>query len=151
MNNSNVLETKSQDCELLGVDDKEILSISAKSGEGVENLFNEILTRIPPPEKQSNDKLKALIFDSYFDQYRGVVVYVKIVSGSINKGMSIKFFKYDDICEVIDVGILELKKKSVDVCNIQENKLKFLFSNQLINLFFLIVFSLFQCSLLSNL
>ena len=117
MNNSNVSEAKSQVCELLGVQDKDILSISAKSGEGVENLFHEILTRIPPPEKQSDDKLKALIFDSHFDQYRGVVVYVKIVSGTIKKGIAIKFFKYDDICEVIDVGVLEMKKKSTDSLN----------------------------------
>jgi len=117
MNNSNVLEAKSQVCELLGVDDKEILSISAKSGEGVESLFNEILTRIPPPQKQSDDKLKALIFDSHFDQYRGVVVYVKIVSGTIKKGSVIKFFKYDDICEVIDVGVLKMKKNSTHSLN----------------------------------
>ena len=117
MNNSNVLEAKSQVCELLGVDDKEILSISAKSGEGVENLFNEILIRIPPPKKQLDDKLKALIFDSHFDQYRGVVVYVKIVSGTIKKGSVIKFFKYDDICEVIDVGVLKMEKKSTDSLN----------------------------------
>jgi len=117
MGNSNVSETKAQVCELLGVNKEDILSISAKSGEGVEKLFSEIINRIPPPKESADDRLKALIFDSYFDQYRGVVVYVKIVSGSIKKGMSIKFFKYDDICEVIDVGILKLKKDSIDSLN----------------------------------
>ena len=114
MTNSNVPETKSQVSELLGVDDEDILCISAKSGEGVEQLFSEIIEKIPPPEKYSNDKLKALIFDSYFDQYRGVVVYVKIVSGQIKKGLPIKFFKYNDICEVVDVGILKIKKHSTN-------------------------------------
>ena len=114
MTNSNVPETKSQVSELLGVDDEDILCISAKSGEGVEQLFSEIIEKIPPPDKYSNDKLKALIFDSYFDQYRGVVVYVKIVSGQIKKGLSIKFFKYNDICEVVDVGILKIKKHSTN-------------------------------------
>ena len=114
MTNSNVPETKSQVSELLGVDDEDILCISAKSGEGVEQLFSEIIEKIPPPDKYSNDKLKALIFDSYFDQYRGVVVYVKIVSGQIKKGLPIKFFKYNDICEVVDVGILKIKKHSTN-------------------------------------
>ena len=106
MNNSNVLEAKYQVCELLGVDDKDILSISAKSGKGVDALFNEIIKKIPPPKKQNNNKLKALIFDSYFDQYRGVVIYVKIVAGSVKKGTIVKFFKYTDTCEVVDVGVL---------------------------------------------
>ena len=117
MNNSNVSETKSQVCELLGIDSQDILSISAKTGEGVEALFGEIIKKIPHPKKQSNDRLKALIFDSYFDQYRGVVVYVKIVSGEIKKGSTIKFFKCDDICEIIEVGILKIKKSSTASLN----------------------------------
>ena len=117
MNNSNISETKSQVCELLGIDSQDILSISAKTGEGVEALFGEIIKKIPHPKKQSNDRLKALIFDSYFDQYRGVVVYVKIVSGVIKKGSTIKFFKCDDICEIIEVGILKIKKSSTASLN----------------------------------
>jgi len=117
MNNSNVSETKSQVCELLGIDSQDILSISAKTGEGVEELFSEIIKKIPHPKKHSDDSLKALIFDSYFDQYRGVVVYVKIVSGVIKKGSIIKFFKCDDVCEVIDLGILKIKKSSTSSLN----------------------------------
>jgi len=117
MNNSNISETKSQVCELLGIHSQDILSISAKTGEGVEALFGEIIKKIPHPKKQSNDRLKALIFDSYFDQYRGVVVYVKIVSGIIKKGSTIKFFKCDDICEIIEVGILKIKKSSTASLN----------------------------------
>jgi len=117
MNNSNISETKSQVCELLGIHSQDILSISAKTGEGVEALFGEIIKKIPHPKKQSNDRLKALIFDSYFDQYRGVVVYVKIVSGVIKKGSIIKFFKCDDVCEVIDLGILKIKKSSTASLN----------------------------------
>ena len=110
MSSSNISETKSQVCELLDVNYEDILCISAKSGEGVRAVFSEIIKRIPPPEKQSDNRLKALIFDSHFDQYRGVVVYVKIVSGTIRKGSIIKFFKYDDVCEVLDVGTLKMKK-----------------------------------------
>ena len=112
MPNSNIDETKYQVKELLGVDENEILAISAKSGEGVKNIFSKIIEKIPSPSKPSTNKLSGLIFDSYFDQYRGVVIYVKIISGEIKKGSMIKFFKYDNFCEVIDVGVLELKKKS---------------------------------------
>ena len=112
MPNANINDTKSQVKELLGVDEDEILSISAKSGEGVNEIFSKVIEKIPHPENTSSDKLSGLIFDSYFDQYRGVVIYVKIISGEIKKGAMIKFFKYDDFCEVIEVGILELKKKS---------------------------------------
>tara|TARA_B100000579_G_C22844198_1_gene863411 strand:- start:1407 stop:3212 length:1806 start_codon:yes stop_codon:yes gene_type:complete len=115
MNNSNVLETKDQVRELLGVDDSEILSISAKSGEGVDALFSEIIDRIPPPKESEDDKLRGLIFDSYFDQYRGVVVYIKVISGEVKKGSLIKFFKYDDFCEVVDIGILKIKKESTGI------------------------------------
>ena len=85
MKNSNILESKTQVCELLGVDKDNILSISAKSGEGVEEIFTSIIEDILPPKSYASDKLKALIFDSYFDQYRGVVVYVKVVAGKISK------------------------------------------------------------------
>tara|TARA_Y100001970_G_scaffold59721_1_gene76053 strand:+ start:3745 stop:5550 length:1806 start_codon:yes stop_codon:yes gene_type:complete len=115
MNNSNVPETKDQVRELLGVDDSEILSISAKSGEGVDALFSEIIDRIPPPKESKDDKLRGLIFDSYFDQYRGVVIYIKVISGQVKKGSLIKFFKYDDFCEVVDTGILKIKKESTGI------------------------------------
>ena len=117
MNNSNVPETKEQVRELLGVNDNEILSISAKSGEGVDALFSEIINRIPAPLGAKDNKLRGLIFDSYFDQYRGVVIYIKVISGQVMKGSLIKFFKYDDFCEVVDTGILKIKKESTGSLN----------------------------------
>jgi len=114
MKNSNILETKTQVSELLGIGKDKILSISAKSGEGVENLFTNIIEDIPCPKSYDNNKLKALIFDSYFDQYRGVVVYVKVVSGKISKKTFVKFFKYDGVCEVIEVGVLKIKKSPTE-------------------------------------
>ena len=114
MKNSNILETESQVSELLGVSKDKILSISAKSGEGVKNLFTSIINDVPPPKLYKSEKLKALIFDSYFDQYRGVVVYVKVVSGKISKKTIVKFFKYDGFCETLEVGILKINKMPVD-------------------------------------
>ena len=112
MKNSNIEETQTQVSELLGVDKKDIMSISAKSGEGVESIFDKIISKISPPKSYESNKLQALIFDSYFDQYRGVVVYVKVVKGSIKKNTYVKFFKYHGICEVLEVGILKLDKES---------------------------------------
>ena len=114
MKNSNIEDTKEQVSELLGVKGNKILSISAKSGEGVKALFSSIIEQIPPPQSSQDDKLKALIFDSYFDQYRGVVVYVRIVSGSISKKTIVKFFKYQGFCEVVEVGILKIKKEAAE-------------------------------------
>ena len=111
MKNSNIEETKIQVSELLGVDKKEIISISAKSGEGVNEIFSKVINNISPPLSYGSSKLQALIFDSYFDQYRGVVVYVKVVKGNIKKNTFVKFFKYNGICEVVEVGILKLKKE----------------------------------------
>ena len=117
MKNSNVSETKIQVSELLGIDKDKILSISAKSGEGVENLFTSVIDDIPAPKVYDSNKLKALIFDSYFDQYRGVVVYVKVVSGKISKKTIVKFFKYDGLCEILEVGILKIQKMPTDSLN----------------------------------
>ena len=110
MKNSNIKETKIQVSELLGIKGDDIMSISAKSGEGVKEIFNTIISKVPPPKTYGNAQLQALIFDSYFDQYRGVVVYVKVVKGSIVKNSFVKFFKYNGICEVLEVGILKLNK-----------------------------------------
>jgi len=117
MKNANIEETKIQVSELLGISDEDILSISAKSGKGVSDLFDVIIEKIPCPVDSKGDTLKALIFDSYFDQYRGVVVYVKVVSGKISKNMNVSFFKYSGICEILEVGILKLKKVASNELN----------------------------------
>ena len=72
--------------ELLGDPAEDILRISAKTGEGVEELLEAIVQRIPPPDGDADAPARALIFDSEFDQYRGVVAYVRVVDGELHKG-----------------------------------------------------------------
>ena len=79
-------------CEVLGFDESEILKVSAKDGTGVEGLLKKIIERIPSPKSNvKNEGLKALIFDSIYDPYKGAIAYVKIFNGKIRKGQKIYF------------------------------------------------------------
>ena len=75
---------------LLGCDESEIIKISAKTGENVEQVLAAIVERIPAPVGEPNSPTRALIFDSYYDDYRGVILYVRVVDGQIKKGDEIK-------------------------------------------------------------
>jgi len=114
MDNSNVEDTEDQIIELLGCERNSIIKISAKEGIGIDSIFKSIIQRVPAPNISDESNLQALIFDSYFDQYRGVVIYVRVVNGSISKGMNAKFFKYDKVHEILEVGVLQLERKPVD-------------------------------------
>ncbi|MBM3263719.1 MAG: elongation factor 4 [candidate division Zixibacteria bacterium] len=99
--------------ELLGVSEDEILKISAKAGIGVDGVLQAVIDRIPPPPMSDDAPLRALIFDSIYDQYRGAVPYVRVVDGVIKPGMSIKMCSNGKIFEVQEVGILRLNKSIV--------------------------------------
>ncbi len=75
---------------LLGCKKEDILHISAKTGQGVEQVLEKVVAEVPPPRGQVNLPARALIFDSYYDDYRGVILYVRVVDGSISKGSQIK-------------------------------------------------------------
>ena len=122
MKNSNVDDTLNQIEDLMGHSQSNIISLSAKTGYGLNDLFEKIINDIPPPLiNESKDKFSALIFDSYFDQYRGVIIYIRVFSGAIRKGMTAEFFKYARSHEILEVGILKMdripkeKLKSGDV------------------------------------
>ena len=74
---------------LLGCDESEIIHISAKTGQNVDQVLESIVERIPAPKGQPDDPTRALIFDSYYDDYRGVILYVRVVDGQIKKGEAI--------------------------------------------------------------
>jgi len=93
---------------LLGIDASEILHVSAKHGTNVDAVLEAIVTRVPPPVGDPEAPLRALIFDSQFDKYRGGVPYIRVVDGRIQPGMNIGFFSNNATYEVLEVGRLRL-------------------------------------------
>ncbi|MEA3313207.1 MAG: GTP-binding protein, partial [Caldisericota bacterium] len=100
--------------EMVGLSRDEILQISAKLGTGVDDLIEAIIKKIPPPHVNSNASLKALVFDSHFDTYKGVVVYVRIMDGTIRSGDKIKFMSSGKEFQVEEVGVFKLKMEQCD-------------------------------------
>jgi GTP-binding protein LepA len=96
--------------DLLGCDEEEILLASAKTGQGVSEILQAIIRRIPSPHGHPDNPLRALIFDSYFDSYRGAVALVRIVDGKVKPGDRILFFSTGKSFEVQEVGLLRLEK-----------------------------------------
>ena len=96
--------------ELVGCDRNEILSISAKDGIGIDKVLDAIIDRIPPPTVPGEKGTRALIFDSKFDQFRGVVPYVRIVDGYLERGMTTQYFAKPGSHEITEVGILKMDK-----------------------------------------
>jgi len=97
-------EIRKQISELLGVDPDMVLSCSAKTGAGVPELLERVITDVPPPAGKDESSLKALIFDSKFDSFRGAVAYVRTFEGVLTKGQSIKFFQSGREYDVDEVG-----------------------------------------------
>ena len=109
MDGAMVEETKDQIIELIGCKPEEILLASGRTGLGVEAILEAIVDRIPPPEGDANALLQALIFDSVFNSFRGIIVYYRILNGSIKKGDKVQFVSTGQVYEADEVGILKLK------------------------------------------
>jgi GTP-binding protein LepA len=105
---------KEQLNSVIGMDPDEALLISAKYGKGVEEVLEAIVKRIKPPEGDPSGPLKALIFDSWFDVYRGVIVMVRVIDGEIYKGLKIRLMSNNQVYEVDNVGALSPKMKELD-------------------------------------
>ncbi len=105
MPNANIEETKEELYDTLGIKPEEILLISAKTGQGVPELMEEIVHRIPPPAGDENAKLRALIFDANYDSYKGVVAHVKVFEGQISTGDVIQMMSTGATHEVMEIGI----------------------------------------------
>ncbi|MEO7101741.1 MAG: translation elongation factor 4 [Gemmatimonadaceae bacterium] len=101
--------------DLLGVSEDRVLSVSAKEGTGVPELLEEVLKRVPPPEGDADAPLRALIFDSMYDRYRGAIPSVRVVDGELKAGMKIKFSAVGAEYDVEEVGYHQLRQVKTDV------------------------------------
>ncbi len=99
--------------EVIGLDASEAILASAKSGIGVEEILEAIVSKIPPPEGNDNAPLKALIFDSHFDPYKGAVSYIRVMEGRVSKGTKIKMMSTGRVFEVTEVGVFAPAMKIV--------------------------------------
>jgi GTP-binding protein LepA len=109
---ADVVRVTKEVTNLLGCNESDILKISAKTGEGVEQVLNAVIERIPPPKGEPDNPTRALIFDSYYDDYRGVILYVRVVDGRVKKNDEIKMLATAAHGLALEVGHLSPKMTS---------------------------------------
>ena len=102
-------EVEDEIVELLGCDPSDIIRASARTGEGIPQILEAIVARIPAPKGNPDAPLQALIFDSVFNPFRGIIVYFKIINGRIHKGELVKFVNTGNEYNADEVGVLKLK------------------------------------------
>jgi len=100
--------------DILGLDASDAIAASAKEGKGIDKICEAIITKIPPPEGSPDKPLKALVFDSWFDSYQGVIILVRIFDGSVRKGMKIRFLGTGKSFDVDKVGVYAPNPMTVD-------------------------------------
>ncbi len=105
---------------LLGCDEEDILKISAKTGENVESVLEAIVEKVPAPVGKADGPTRALIFDSYYDDYRGVVLYVRVVDGKINKNEAIRMMATGANGVALEVGKLSPGMSPLDLLSTGE-------------------------------
>ena len=108
-------EVKDQIIELIGCKREEIIPASGKTGQGVQDILRAIVERVPPPKGNPDGELQALIFDSVFNSFRGIIAYFKVLNGEIRKGDRVKFVATDKDYIAEEVGTLKLTQKPKDV------------------------------------
>lgn len=113
--------------ELLGCDESEILKVSAKTGEGVEAVLQAVVERIPAPQGEVDGPTRALIFDSYYDDYRGVVLYVRVVDGKLDKNSSITMLATKADGLALEVG--QLKPKMTAQASLSSGEIGYIVTN----------------------
>lgn len=111
MDNAMVEEVKDQIIDLIGCDPEDIIEASAKIGVGVDQILHDIIHKIPPPKGSPEAPLQALIFDSVFNSYRGIIAYFRILNGEIRTGDHVKFVHTGSAYEADEIGVLRLKQE----------------------------------------
>jgi GTP-binding protein LepA len=105
---------------MIGLDSKDSILASAKEGRGTEEILEAIVRRCPPPKGEYDSPLKALIFDSWFDPYRGVIVLIRVVDGKIRKGMKIRLMAVQQSFQVEQIGVITPKFQEIDELSVGE-------------------------------
>jgi GTP-binding protein LepA len=111
-------EVKDQIVDLVGCKREDILEASAKTGMGIEKILEEIVIRVPHPVGDPEAPLQALIFDSIFNSFRGIIAYIKIVNGTIRRGDKVKFVNTGHEYNAEEIGILKLKPDSREIMSV---------------------------------
>jgi GTP-binding protein LepA len=88
----------------IGIDATDALHVSAKTGQGVKEVLDRVVERIPPPAGKENDALRALIFDAVYDEYRGVIVYLRVVDGTIRERDTVRMMGTEKVFEAVELG-----------------------------------------------
>ncbi len=110
------VETVKQQIEdVIGLDTTNMVLCSAKTGVGIKEILEKILFTLPPPEPPQDDTIRALVFDSHYDPYRGVMMYVRIMSGQIGKKTMIQMMATGKNFEVLEVGVFSPNEKTIEV------------------------------------
>jgi GTP-binding protein LepA len=115
MENAMIEEVKDQIVELIGCKHEDIIEASAKVGFGIEEILRQIIEKIPSPKGDIEAPLQALIFDSFFNTYRGIVAYFRVMNGSLHKGDHVKFVHSGMDYHADEIGVLRLKQEPRDV------------------------------------
>ena len=100
--------------DVIGIDASDAIFVSAKTGEGIDDIFEALISRLKPPIGSDDKPTKALLVDSWYDSYLGVVVLVRVINGNLTKGQKIKMLGTNSTYEIDDIGIFTPKKVSVD-------------------------------------
>jgi GTP-binding protein LepA len=112
---ADIPKVKQQIIDLIGAKEEEIILASAKAGIGIEEILEAVVKRIPPPPSNVEKPLRALIFDSVFDAYRGAIAYIKIVDGVLKTGDQVKFFSNGKIFRAEEIGTLGMTKQPAPI------------------------------------
>ena len=101
--------------DVIGLDASDAILASAKTGQGIEEILDAIVERIPAPEGDSKDPLQALIFDSYFDSYKGAIAHIRVMDGEIKKGSQLKLMATGKVFEATEIGCFRPAPMELDV------------------------------------
>jgi len=127
LQSADIPRTKEMIESAVGLDASDAVLISAKTGQGVPDVLEAIVKRIPPPKGSPDNQLQALIFDSWFDAYRGVIVLTRIFQGTLRKGQKIRLWSNNRVFDVEALGVLT--PKPVDIDELKAGEAGFLIAN----------------------